>query len=215
MTEPDVTLTDYGLAVENALFAYLMFRQGRARDLAAWGALFFAAGSLGALAGGTVHGFFLDERTLGARILWPVALLAIGVSATAAWAFGARLVLPTGVARVITIAAGLEFLAYAVVILTVTRIFAAAIVNYVPAAVFLLLALSACYLRTGQRPALVAAIGVALVFVASGVQFYGVALHPVWFNHNSVYHLFQAVALLLLFVGARAVVPCAGGVSPC
>jgi hypothetical protein len=33
----------------------------------------------------------------------------------------------------------------------------------------------------------------------------GVAVHPVYFDHNAVYHLVQAVALVLLYLGFRRV----------
>lgn len=215
MTEPDVTLTDYGLAIENAVFAYLMSRDRRVNNLASWFTLFFAAGSAAALAGGTVHGFFLDERTAGARILWPAALLAIGVSAAAAWAIGARLVLPPAPARTLTVVAGVQLVAYAVVIVLITQSFTAAIVNYLPAAVFLLGAFGLHHWRTGGRPALIAAIGLILIFVASGVQIGRIAVDPRWLTHNALNHVIQGVALLLLFVGARGVSPCEGGSHPC
>jgi hypothetical protein len=215
MTEPDVALTDYGLAVENAVFAYLMLRRWRADGVSGWFALFFAAGSAAALAGGTVHGFYLDERTAGARILWPAALLAIGVAAAAAWVIGAHLALAPPAARAIAIAAGVELVAYAAVIFFVTQSFTAAVVNYLPAAVFLLVAFGVRHRRTGQRAALVAAFGLILVFVASAVQIGRIAVDPVWFNHNALNHVIQAVALLFLFLGARGLSPGREGTRPC
>lgn len=215
MTEPDVTLTDYGLAVENAVLAYLMSRHRRGGGLAGWFTLFFAAGSAAALAGGTVHGFFLDERTAGARILWPVSLLAIGVSTAVAWVIGARLALAPAVARFITVLAGVALVAYAAVIFFLTQSFTAAVVNYLPAAVFLLAAFGVHHRRTGQRTALVAALGLILMFVASGVQLGRIAIDPVWFNHNALNHVIQAAALLLLFLGARGLSLSAGGSHPC
>jgi hypothetical protein len=215
MTELDVTLTDYGLAIENAVFAYFVSRHRPANGLAGWFTLFFAAGSVAALAGGTVHGFFVDERTTGARILWPAALLAIGVSAAAAWTIGARLVLPSVIARIITALAGVQLVAYAGVLVCVTQTFTAAIVNYLPAAVFLLAALVTHHRRTGQRAALVAATGLLLVFVASGVQVARIAVDPRWFNHNALNHVIQAVALACLFVGARGLSGSAEGSHPC
>src|SRR5436309_2532910 len=92
MTEADVTLTDYALALEGVLFLFLLPRglSGRA-GLRPWFALFFASASAASLCGGTVHGFFLDKETPGAAILWPMTLLAIGVMTLSTWAIGARL----------------------------------------------------------------------------------------------------------------------------
>lgn len=204
MTEPDVTLTDYGLAVENALFAYLLSRGRTPPDPATrWFVAFFAAAGVAALTGGTVHGFFLDERTVGAMLLWPTTLLAIGLSALGAWAVAAYLLLAARLARLVVVAATLEFLVYGAVVLGVTQAFAVAITNYLPAAVFLLVVFALTYRRTRRPAALAAFVGLALMFVAAGVQLGRVAPHPVYFNHNALYHVLQALALLLLFIGAR------------
>jgi hypothetical protein len=48
--------------------------------------------------------------------------------------------------------------------------------------------------------------GLARNPAAEGTQRLGTALHPVCFDHNALYHLVQAVALLMLFAGARGVV---------
>lgn len=203
ITEPDVTLTDYGLAVECALFAYLLARRGdRGQPLRSWFALFFGATGTAAGAGGTLHGFFLDERSIGAAILWPAALVAIGVAALSAWGIGARIHFSTSLARWISIAAAVEFAGYAVVVLFVTQAFAIAVLNYLPAAAFLTVVFILAYRRTRERAVRVGLVGLALTFVASGLQQGGVVLHPVYFNHNALYHLIQAVALFLVFRSA-------------
>ena len=82
MTEPDVTLTDYLLAAEAALFFVLLQRGnvGSAR-LRTWFSLFFASGLVASLCGGTVHGFLL-EPGWGQSALWLITLLAMGVAAS-------------------------------------------------------------------------------------------------------------------------------------
>jgi hypothetical protein len=45
--------------------------------------------------------------------------------------------------------------------------------------------------------------GLALVFVGAAVQQSGVALHPVYLDHNTVYHIIQGLALWLLYRAAR------------
>src|SRR5258707_8455873 len=86
MTEPDVTLTDYGIALECAILAGLLYRCRSGRgDLRRPFVLFFASSALGALAGGTVHGFFLDDRSLAGAALWRAAPLAPRVTPLPAW----------------------------------------------------------------------------------------------------------------------------------
>ena len=204
MTEPDVALTDYGLAIECALFTYLLHRQGSLqRQLKTWFMLFFMSVGVGALTGGTVHGFFLNEATAGYAVLWPATLLAIGVTALATWTIGAKIQFTTATARWITIVAAAGFVGYCGVVLFVTQDFFVAIVNYLPAVSFLLLVFLHLYLRTRERLVLFGLVGLALILVASWVQHNRIALHPIYFNHNAFYHLIQAVALFLIFYGSR------------
>lgn len=168
--------------------------------------LFFASTALAALTGGTVHGFFSDERTWGSRILWPMTLLAIGLAALAGWRIGAWIQFSPIVARRISLAAALQFVIYGGVILAGPATFAVAIINYLPAAVFLLVVLAVAYRRTRGREMLLALGGLALTFVASGIQQAGIGLHAVYFNHNALFHLIQGVALFLIFWGARRLI---------
>src|SRR2546421_74586 len=115
MTEPDVALTDYALALECTVFAYLLQRKEHA--------LFFGSAAIASLAGGTVHGFFLDDRTLGNAVLWRITLIAIGVTAASAWAIGARVLFPGPTAQRISIAAAAAFAAYCVVTVFITQEF--------------------------------------------------------------------------------------------
>ncbi len=204
MTEPDVTLTDYALALECILFVVLLQR-GRARPwgLRFWFSLFFASVSVASLCGGTVHGFFLDEQTLGHTILWPTTLLAIGVTALSAWAIGAKLLFSRRVARWVLIAAVLQFAFYCIVVLFRTEEFWVTILNNLPAVLFLIIALGLVYRREKQRSLLLAAGGLALNLVAALLQQLGIGIHPVYFNHNAIYHVLQAVALFLFFLGCR------------
>ena len=48
--------------------------------------------------------------------------------------------------------------------------------------------------------------GIALAMVGSYLQQRHVGIHPVYFNHNALYHLLQAVALLLVFCTAQRLI---------
>jgi hypothetical protein len=165
--------------------------------------LFFGALVIAPLAGGTVHGFFLDTDSMGHRVLWPVTLIAIGFAATGAWMIGAWLQFSATIARWIARVMAAALTIYALVILFVLQSFVVAILFYLPAATFLLAVFGLRYARTRERAALVASLGMLLTFAASGVQIGRVAIHPTYFNHNALYHVIQAVALGLLYVALR------------
>jgi len=212
--DPDVVvaLTDYGLAVECAVFAGILWRGRRPLPyLDGRFAAFFGATALAALVGGTFHGFTPDDQRLPGALLWRVTLLAIGLAATAAWQVGAGLLLSPSMARWVSLAATLTFVGYAAVVIFVTQRFSIAIANYLPAALFLLGAFGVAYRRTEARPALLGMVGLGLSILSSGLQQAGIGLHPVYFNHNALYHLLQAVAFILIFLGALSLAPFGGG----
>ena len=206
LLEPDVALTDFGLAIECAAFVTWLCRQPDAGSpLRAGFIALFAGVGLAALLGGITHGFLPDQRAWPDRVLWHGTLIAIGVAALASWTIGAHLCLPRTVARGITMLAGLVFAGYVAVVLFVSQSFTAAIVFYLPAAAFLLLAFGIAWLRRRAGFLLAGIAGVVLMFVAAGIQQSGIGLHPLYFDYNALYHLIQALALCLIFLAARGI----------
>jgi hypothetical protein len=202
--EPDVTLTDYGLAIECAILAVSIGHRGPSgQPLRSRFVGFFAAVGAAALAGGTVHGLVLDSDTGAGRLLWTVTLLAIGAAAWAAWSIGARIQFSAATARRIEVVALAELAGYAVVVALGHPSFAIAIGNYLPAALFLLAVFGLAAYRRLARPILIGAVGLAVTLLAAGVQHLRIAPHPVYFDHNALYHTLQAGALLMIYRGAR------------
>src|SRR5258706_7385959 len=92
LIEPDVALTDYFLAIECFLFAFLL--RGQQTTLfpqRTWISVCFFALGLASLFGGTVHGFFVDEGSIGYRIFWPLTMISIGFTACSALMVGLHL----------------------------------------------------------------------------------------------------------------------------
>ncbi len=204
MAEPAVTLTDYGIAALCAVLAHLLYHRGaRGSGFRGWFTTFFVATGVAALLGGTVHGFFPDESSRAHSMLWSATLLAIGVATLTAWSAGAKLLFVPRMARWIQGLAIAELVVYAFLVVSATEDFRLAIAMYLPASLFLLVALWLGW-RRQRVPALkTAAFGLVLTLVAAAVQQLRVAVHPVYFDHNALYHVIQAVALVLVFVGAR------------
>ncbi len=210
MSEPAVTLTDYALAVECAAFAWLVATHPAGfNPLRRWLVLFFACTALAAFFGGTVHGFFHDSGNSMSRGLWVLSLLAIGITALAGWVIAARLLLAPDRADVVVGAAIAITAAYATVVLLVSDAFWVAVVGYLPAALLLFVAFLRAAVRQRRSWARRGAWGVALSFVAAAVQQGGIGVHPVYFDHNALYHVIQAVALALLFLGGQGLLDAA------
>jgi hypothetical protein len=202
VAEADIALTDWGLALEAVLMAIFVRAAGRAR-IRVWWTTFFAATAVGAFLGGMVHGFFADTPSVVGVVLWRLTLLGIGVTALAAWAIGAYAFGNPIAATWIVRAAVVAFVGYGVVVLLVTDAFTVAIAHYVPAAVFLLVALVRVYRRKAALPVLAGVIGLLLLFLGSWVQWFHIGVHPLYFTYNALYHAIEAVALLGLYGSAR------------
>lgn len=205
MTEPAVTLTDYAIALECLVLCVLATRWHARRDLRRWWVVFFASIGVAAALGGTMHGFFPDDRSTAGTVLWLATMLTLGITSLAAWAVGSHLLRMDWI-RGTAIAV---FVIYALVVVLVHRAFVVAIAMYLPATLFLLAVLVSRHRREPHRALTLAITGMVLTFVAAGIQQAQVGVHPVYFDHNALYHAVQAVALILIFLGARhtSVVP--------
>jgi hypothetical protein len=204
MTQVDVSLTDYGLAAECLYFAYLIARfRTRTSSLPAAFMLFFFSIAVAAAAGGTVHGFFLDESSLGYRILWPFTLIVMGITALSGVHIGTALQFSRSRAVHINRVASAVFLAYIVIVLFIRRDFLIAILDYFPALLFIGGAFLLAHLRQKKPAYLIGFLGVCTMLFAAAAQQAKVGIDPRYFDHNALYHVLQAIALFMVFLAAR------------
>jgi hypothetical protein len=182
MNEPTTVLTDYALA---AVSGFLGFRLIEYSKL--W-ALAFLALALGALLGGTWHGFWQHD------LLWKATTLSVGVASFGMVAGSSKAATAGKVRAALMTFASLKLLAYAVWML------------YHDDFIWVVL-------DTGSALAIVALLhvwrwnpwmvaGVAVSVLAGLVQASGFALHA-YFNHNDAYHVVQAGAMLLFYRGVK------------
>lgn len=200
--EPAVTLTDFALSVLNSWFAWRVWRCGAAVLAKTYVVLFFAAIASGALLGALSHGFFPQNDSIFGSLLWKLTMLSIGVAAIAAVLWACALVFGELGSRAAHYPLGAALLLYGGVVIAVRDDFAVALIAYVPCSVFLLVG----FVLQFRKAPMLSKLGIAgllLTFVAAWIQHAGIALHPVYFDHNATYHLVQAVGLLLLYRAAR------------
>ncbi len=201
ITEPATMVTDYILAGMGIFFGRKLFLRGQEINQQAirlWAVAFFAM-AVGALAGGTWHGFTNYLGDLGQTITWKLSVYAIGV-ASVGLASAAIYAHSTGLTRrVLLILVVIKFLIYAVWMLNHDD-FEYVINDYAPTMlfVFLLECWGLITRRAASAPWIIA--GIAVSFVGAAIQQNEVALHPS-FNHNDLYHVIQMVGLYLLYRG--------------
>jgi hypothetical protein len=208
MHEPAVALTDFALAAENALFAFLLWRntptaRGGAATSARWFALFFLFGAMAGALGGAVHAFMPDPARLAYRICWPATMLSLGAAAMAGANAAAHLAWGSGGQRIVRLIAAAVFVGYCAVVLFWSQDFANALRVYLPAAIFLLFAFAVVYARSRATSALAGGAGMLLTFVAAGVQQSAAQWRLLHLDHNALYHIIQGCGLLLVYYGVR------------
>jgi len=206
MTEPAITLTDYALAIECAVFVFALVRlDARDQTLRFWFIVFFASISAASVFSGSVHGFFLPASSRGRSILWPATLLSILVTSLAAWTIGAILLLDERGAALVRRLAIAQLMLFSLVVLFVTSKFYVAIIAYLPSTLFLLFALLTTYRRRPDAALRWGVVGLALTLGAAAVQQLHIGIHAVYFNHNALYHVIEGAALLMIFLAAKSI----------
>lgn len=193
MHEPAVVLTDLVLAIIGAVLY---------RRLTGLGAVIMGGLASAAFWGAIFHAFFPDRTAtpLGFIVWLPVAfsILAVAVAllTLALSILAPRLPVPLRRTIVTGYAVG-----FAGVVLFIDESFSTIVALYGPTLVLALGAAGVEAIRTRSRGWALVALGLTLSAAAALLQQARVALHPVYFDHNAVYHLVQAAALVLLYLG--------------
>ena len=196
MAEPDVALTDWALAVEAFVLAWLACPHGRA-----W-ATFFGSIAVAALLGGISHGFFPDRHGVLGTLLWRGTLLALGVTSVAAVVAGSP-ALHSRVAASLRRGAVVLGMVYAAVVITVSDAFVVAVIAYLPATAFLLGVFWSAAWRAGGGGSLLAVGGIVVLLFGSWVQWRAIGMPDLGLTHNALFHVIQMLALPLIYQGAR------------
>jgi hypothetical protein len=207
MTEPDVAITDFVLTAQCGAFSYWLSKMSVPRPrLQALCVHFFAVIGAASFVGGAVHGYFNDESTLGFQIFWRLGLVILGASSYYSWRIGAELLFRESARELAGRIALVGFLSYTAFAVFWDQRFLFAILNYLPATLFLLLAFVATVRNGPRRAGWYGAASVLTTLAAAAVQMLHIAPHPTYFNHNAIYHLLQAIALGLLLVCFRGLI---------
>jgi hypothetical protein len=203
--DPDVVFTDLGLALLGAWFAWRLAAASRPGSLARAGALLMASLANAALWGAVFHAFFPENTaTRQGFLAWIPVSLSIVVAAATLLELSLRVLAPSLPQPIRRSLVGAYAAVFALAVLLVDESFTTIVRFYVPALLLFLAAATARALRrnAGWSPI---ALGLSLSAAPALLQQLRIAFHPVYFDHNAVYHVVQAAALVLLYLGFRAV----------
>jgi hypothetical protein len=210
--DPDVALTDLGLAILGAYLGWRLWSAPSRSTLLRTGAILMGGLASAALWGAVFHAFFPSgTATLPGFLAWVPVALSIVVAASAMLNLSLRLLLPRmqfGVRRSIVV---IYAMAFAAVVLLVNESFSSIVYFYTPALILLLIAAGQQAIRSRDTGWTLVAIGLVMSAGAAMLQLAKVAVHPVYFDHNAVYHVVQGIALVFLYFGLRRAPSLPGG----
>ncbi|HEY7611888.1 MAG TPA: hypothetical protein VH764_02750 [Gemmatimonadales bacterium] len=199
--DPDVVLTDLGLAILGAWFARRLGAPEHRRALGRAPAVLMAGLAGAAFCGAVFHAFFPRQtETWPGYLAWIPVSLSIVVAASALLELGIGALapgFPERTRRGIVVAYAMVF---AAVVVLVDGSFGSIVRFYVPALLIFLVGATVRAARQGGGWIAIA-LGLALSAAAAVLQQLRVSIHPMYFDHNAVYHVVQAGALVLLYLG--------------
>jgi hypothetical protein len=202
--DPDVALTDLGLAILGAYLGWRLWMAPGRDTLLRNGAVLMGGLASAAFWGGVFHAFFpAGTATPPGFLAWVPVVLSIVVAASAMLDLSLRLLLPRiqfHVRRSIVAAYAVGF---AVVALLVHESYSNIVYFYTPALVLLLIAAGRQAIRSRDSGWTLIATGLIISAGAAVLQQAKAAVHPVYFDHNAVYHVVQGIALVFLYFGYR------------
>jgi len=202
--EPDVVFTDLGLAILAAYLGWRLWTVPGKGSLTKAGAVLLGGLASAAFWGAIFHAFFpADTATLPGFIAWIPVVVSIIVAGAIMLELGLRFLvpaLPAPVRRsiVATYAAG-----FAGVVLLVDESFTSIVRFYVPPLILFLVAAGHQAIRGRNAGWTRIALGLIISVGAAQLQQGEVSIHPLYFDHNAVYHVVQSVAIVFLYLGFR------------
>lgn len=202
--DSDVAGTDLALAGLAAYLGWRLWVGAAGRRLQRTGAVLLGALASAAMAGAIFHAFFpAGTTTLSGSLAWKPVALSIVVAGATMLDLSLGLLLPRLPSRlrwsvVLMYAAG-----FAAVMILLDDSFTSIVRFYVPTLLLLLLAAARQSVRSRSAGWTLILAGLLLSAGAALLQQARVALHPVYFDHNAVYHLVQTIAVVFLYLGWR------------
>ena len=127
----------------------------------------------------------LDGGGFGYQVLWPFTLMVVGITALAGAHIRTALLFSRATATYINRVARAVFVAYLLTVLFIRRDFLIAILDYVPALIFLGAAFLLAYRRQNRPAFLTGFFGVCIILFAAAAQQAKLGIHPRYFDHNA------------------------------
>ncbi|MCE7735162.1 MAG: hypothetical protein GPJ54_09815 [Candidatus Heimdallarchaeota archaeon] len=202
ITEPMTMITDYLIALELIIFIFLL-KPSISNLPRLYFVFLFLATAIGAISGGTSHGFteYLGEDRHKLTWLLTVQSIAVGTTFFELAIISEYFSSITKIILIILIL--IQLVMYQIWIRGQDEVtFLSVIINYGGTMIISLLFLIFRYWQEDEQSVEYLIIGIVIAFFAAGIQQSGYKLHK-HFNHNDLYHVMQMVALYFFYLAAK------------
>lgn len=195
IAEINVAITDYTLALQ--AFIIIIYINKQPSKHLIWLSLFISI-LVASLLGGTVHGFFRNELSYYHQTLWKLTLLSVSCMTFCMWHVNNIFIENSAIKKTISIFTIFQFIINNMVIIFFSSDFSLVALNYLPAITALFIVFIKEYISQKNRIFIAGITSIFLTFIGFFVQFKKISL-SYYFNHNTIYHIIQLVAIYLLF----------------
>jgi hypothetical protein len=203
--DPDVVFTDLGLALLAGYLASRLWTEHRTGYPRA-GAVLLGGLASAAFFGAVFHAFFPDDTaTKAGFVAWMPVAFSIIVAASAMLWLAFDILLPRLSRKTRRVILALYASSFAGVVALVDESFGSIVRFYVPALLLFLIATGRMAFAGRDQGWMPITAGLLVSVAAALLQQAQVAVHPEYFDHNAVYHVVQAVAVVVLYMGFRTV----------
>ena len=194
-------ITDYLVGGLSLFFWWRLLCDSSIRQVRSerWWSWAFGATAVGAIAGGTSHGFanYLGES--GWLVLWKITIYALATASLCLLVAALISTFRAAVLRVVLALAWVKFGLYSLFMISENN-FDYVIYDYGSTMAVVLLLQIWGWIRHRSLAARWIVGGILVSFAASQIQMSGWSLHR-YFNHNDLFHVVQMLGLTLLYRG--------------
>ncbi len=203
ITEPMTMITDYLIAIESAFITILILYKS-SESSAMYLALSVLFTGIGAIFGGTAHGFAKVLSNKLHTIIWKTTTYTIGI-ATVFFLHSAILSSVTSISKIIFIALNLiAFIIYAFWMFNHDS-FLYVVLYYVPSMILILgLKIYSWFSFMDPSSGLII-LGIVITFIGTGFQAAKISIHK-HFNHNDIFHVIQMISIYVLYLASMKLV---------
>jgi uncharacterized protein DUF6962 len=201
--EVAVAISDFLLAGFSGALAFrLQSRPTEIPRTRRWFAIVLWAIAISSFLGAISHGFIPEEHGSLGALIWRSTLMLIGPAAVGLCMLACLLLFRPATVERARLLALILLGVYVGLVLFEYHEFVIALLLYLPATLLLLAGFVVRW-RQGQPFAADGALAMVLTLVAGLLQYLRVDVHPVYFNHNALYHVIQGMALFFLYRAGR------------